>query len=75
MVKNPKSESNSALVKKRRAKAGAPPTIQVQLADPVYFDRIFRFRHLKNLASFRSFAGNLPYRIPVLKKIFQKANI
>ena len=29
MVKNPKSESNSALVKKRRAKAGAPPTIQV----------------------------------------------
>lgn len=31
MVKNPKSESNSALVKKRRAKAGAPPTIQEQI--------------------------------------------
>jgi len=30
-VKNPKLDSNSALAKKRRAKTGAPPTIQEQL--------------------------------------------
>merc|ERR1712152_110730 len=30
-VKNPKLDSNSALAKKRRAKAGAPPTIQEQM--------------------------------------------
>jgi len=30
-VKNPKLDSNSALAKKRRAKGGAPPTIQEQL--------------------------------------------
>ena len=30
-VKNPRSESNSALVKKRRAKAAGVPTIQEQI--------------------------------------------
>jgi hypothetical protein len=36
LVKNPKSESNSALVKKRRAKTGAPPTIQVNRDERIF---------------------------------------
>jgi hypothetical protein len=36
LVKNPKSESNSALVKKRRAKTGAPPTIQVHRDERIF---------------------------------------